>query len=89
MKYLLLKKVCIENDLGGTEILPKGKYKIIVTKQWDDYECGIRGIGTLVNKKDIEVSRKAGTTIYTPKKKFHPETVYWSEFDIIERKRKI
>jgi hypothetical protein len=73
--------VCINNDQGGTEFLPVGTYLVKVTDTWHDYEIGSRAKGVLVNEKDIEVSRKVGTTKFHPKEKYYPERVYFSTDD--------
>ncbi len=61
----ILNTVSIKNDVGGTGELPIGNYRVQITKTWHDYETGQRCIATLLDPKDIEVSRKAGTTGYT------------------------
>lgn len=81
--------VTIKNDVGGTETLPKGRYKVMVTKQWEDYETGQRLIGTLQDEKDIAVARKKGTTghandprmatLVREQKPWDPKVVYFSE----------
>jgi len=58
--------VCITNDVGGTENLPKGRYRVRLTKQWNDYETGQVLHGELIEKDDIAKARKAGTTPWTP-----------------------
>lgn len=89
--------ICINNDLGGTQELPPGRYRVKLEKSWDDYEIGGRCIGTLVDKKDIEIARKAGTTGFTHedikkespkyeipknKKPFQPERVFFGTTEI-------
>ena len=88
VKTVTVREVSILNDTGGTEILPKGRYKVAVTRTWDDYETGGHGAGRLVRDEDIAVARKAGTTGYTPKdfgkygEKMHMEVVKAArEFD--------
>lgn len=66
METIFVKEVCITNDCGGTEILPKGKYEVQVQKSWHDYETGGRGIGKLLDKRDIEKACRIGTTKFTP-----------------------
>jgi hypothetical protein len=58
--------VSVTNDVGGTSALPVGRYAVRITKGWDDYETGRRLIGELLDPKDIETARKAGTTGRTP-----------------------
>lgn len=58
--------VSVTNDVGGHSSLPTGRYAVRITKSWDDYETGRRLIGELLDPKDIETSRKAGTTGHTP-----------------------
>jgi hypothetical protein len=75
----ILNSVSITNDVGGTSELPVGNYRVKVTKAWGDYEIGGRGIGVLLNEKDIKKSRKAGTTPWKEKKgEFDPSIVYFS-----------
>lgn len=54
--------VSVKNDVGGHSNLPEGRYLVRITKAWEDYETGRRLIGELMFQKDIETSRKAGTT---------------------------
>lgn len=89
--------LCISNDLGGTQEMPAGRYRVRLEKSWDDYEIGGRCIGFLVDAKDIETARKVGTTGYTeadlvkkyPKyqpeknpKPFQPERVFFGTTEI-------
>jgi hypothetical protein len=65
-----INSVGIINDAGGSGWMPVGRYRIEVTRTWNDYEIGLRGEGTLLDEADIEIARKAGET-------GHPQ----SEFD--------
>lgn len=58
--------VSVTNNVGGHSSLPVGRYPVRITKAWEDYETGRRLIGELLDPKDIETARKAGTTPYTP-----------------------
>ena len=66
--------VQISNDLGGTSELPDGRYKVgLVTRSGR----GLKGV--LVEGKDLEVARKAGTTGAPPENaNFDPSVVYFS-----------
>lgn len=57
-----ISNIMILNDVGGSSFLPPGRYKVRVTYGFDDDETGRRLHGELVDEKDIEISRKAGTT---------------------------
>jgi hypothetical protein len=57
----LAEGLWIHNDVGGSCELPPGKYRVQVTKVWDDYETGRRCIGKLLDPADIETARKTGT----------------------------
>lgn len=71
--------VHIHNDVGGTGELPPGRYKVRVDRSWDDYETGVRVVGTLIEEADIEIAIAAGTTGYAPPGKvYRPTTVYFS-----------
>jgi hypothetical protein len=58
----VINSVLIKNDVGGTSELPVGSYRVRITKTWGDYETGQRCVGVLLDPKDIERSRRAGTT---------------------------
>jgi len=75
----VFKKVCITNDVGGTEYLPEGRYEVEIEEEWDDYETGIHYKGKLVRKTAINRARKAGTTGY---KLEHYASRYGSESEI-------
>jgi hypothetical protein len=78
---IVLKSFCFSNIGGGTGLSNwdhderfVGKATAIVTKEWEDYECGQRGWAKPdpSDKKLIEyLKRNAGKQI-----------LYWSEFDI-------
>jgi hypothetical protein len=71
--------VCITNDVGGTSMLPPGRYRVEVVRQWHDYETGIRMVGELLDEADWEVARLAGTTGYaTDGVLYAPITVYFA-----------
>lgn len=75
--------VCFNNDVGGTESIKTGTFRVRVTKQWHDYETGWRFVGVLLDKKDLDRFKKVGTTGYAPKgKAYHPELVYFSDREI-------
>lgn len=75
--------LCVDNDLGGTTELPAGRYRVRLEKSWHDYEIGGRCIGILLDQKDIETSRKIGTTEYQPKKAgWRPERVFFGTTEI-------
>lgn len=57
--------VTIKNDIGGSGKLPKGRYLVRIVKEWDDDETGQVLHGVLLDEKDIEKARKAGTTPWT------------------------
>jgi hypothetical protein len=58
--------VHITNNVGGTAYLPVGYYRVRLLESWYDDETGMRCIGELLDPKDIETARKAGTTRFTP-----------------------
>lgn len=62
----ILNSVSLSNDVGGTSELPVGNYRVKVTRHWTDGEIGDRCAGFLLDPQDIETSRIAGTTGYTP-----------------------
>ena len=71
--------LCFDNDLGGTECAPIGSYRIKIDRTFQDYETGRRGVGVLVDEKDIETLRQLGTTAFFPKKvDWNPAKVYFS-----------
>lgn len=91
-----ISDIMIFNDVGGSSFLPPGRYKVRVVHGFDDYETGVRLHGELLDEKDIEIARKAGTTGYAGKvkgarsglelidrdqKKFNPKKVYFSGRD--------
>jgi hypothetical protein len=82
---IVLKSFCFSNKAGGTGMSDSkwdeifvGNAQAIVTKEWEDYECGQRGWATPhpSDKNLIEyLKRNAGKQV-----------IYWSEFDIIDIK---
>lgn len=58
--------VTMVNDVGGTDFLPHGSYRVRIVKGWDDYETGRRLVGELLDPSDVETARKVGTTGFTP-----------------------
>jgi len=58
--------ISIINDAGGTTDLPPGTYRVRLLEHWYDDETGIRCIGELLDERDIETARRAGTTGYKP-----------------------
>ena len=79
------KHVCIRNDVGGTEFLPKGRYRVEITRGWDDYETGRRLVGKLLDKEDVKTAVKVGTTQSKPKLVgWEPEVVYFSGYNFEE-----
>ena len=52
----------ITNDVDGTEILPKGRYRVRITEGWEDYETGGHAKGYLLEDKAIAEARRRGTT---------------------------
>ncbi len=73
------------NDVGGTVEMPKGRYRVKIVKEFDDYETGHVMHGILLDKKDIETARKVGTTVYSSDKKTFlnpPKVMFYStEFE--------
>lgn len=79
-----LKEFCYDNKAGGTAMSNWNhdeKYldpiKVVVTKEWDDYECGQRGWAT----PDIKDKKLIA---YLERNAKRPFVIYWSEFDIIK-----
>lgn len=71
--------VYANNDVGGTMALPPGRYRVSVDRSWDDYETGVRAVGTLLDEADIEVAIETGTTSYAPEGTvYRPTTVYFT-----------
>lgn len=58
--------VTVQNDVGGHSALPKGRYRVRITKAFDDYETGCVLHGELVEERDLAAARRAGITGYTP-----------------------
>jgi hypothetical protein len=82
---VLVSEVCVTNDVDGTEILPKGRYKVRVTEGWKDYETGGHAKGFLLEEKDIVEARKRATTGLKPtNRNFDPSRVYFFTSDIIK-----
>lgn len=59
--------VTLTNDMGGTQEMPKGRYKVRIVEAWEDDETGQRMRGELLDEKAVAKARKAGTTPFTPK----------------------
>ena len=80
---IVLKEFAFSGPRGGTGMSNwdhderfVGNAHAVVTKEWEDYECGQRGWATPhpSDKNLIEyLNRNAGKQV-----------IYWSEFDIIE-----
>lgn len=62
----VLNGVCIRNDVGGTGELPVGTYRVRIVRSWHDEEIGWRCVGELLDAADVEASRRAGMTGYSP-----------------------
>ena len=84
--------VMILNDVGGSNWLPPGRYRVRVTHGFHDYETGDRLHGELLDEKDVKLARKIGTTghakeakgarlgldlIDPDQRKFNPRKVYF------------
>ncbi len=63
---LFVEEAMILNDIGGSTMLPQGRYRIKVESTFYDEETGIRIIGHLTEKLDIERARREGTTGFKP-----------------------
>lgn len=76
-----------------------GKAVLKITQLWDDYECGIRGWADPVNqelkdylkrnaKQTLDISKfpivEDGKMVYS-ETHIPANTVFWSEFDIVEK----
>ncbi|MFA5398335.1 MAG: hypothetical protein WC346_20145 [Methanogenium sp.] len=71
-----------DNKAGGTGMSNwqydpkfKGTAKVLITKEWDDYETGQHGIGT-----PIQQDKKLIKYLYDNAKNYN---VYVSEFDVV------
>lgn len=80
----IINTVGIVNDVGGSSELPPGRYRVRVVRTWHDYEIGDRAEGVLLDDADVEVSRRAGTTDWTPE---HYEREYPTQTALAERAR--
>jgi hypothetical protein len=60
------RTLTILNDVGGSEQLPTGNYRVRLITSWFDYETGVRCIGELIDLEDIETALQTGTTGFTP-----------------------
>jgi hypothetical protein len=82
------ESVSINNDVGGTEFLPKGRYRVKIVHSFEDYEVGQRLHGHLLDEKDRAVAKKVGTTKYAPKgKKYAPRKVYFHANQFVQEVR--
>ncbi len=71
--------VYFNNDVGGTSALPAGRYRVQVDRSWDDYETGVRVVGTLLDEADIETAIKTGTTGHaTTTDPYRPTKAYFA-----------
>lgn len=67
------------NDVSGTSKLPRGRYRVHLTREWDDYETGQRMVGILLDDEDLETARRIGTTGYSESDMpYAPSEVYFS-----------
>jgi hypothetical protein len=61
-----MNSVTLTNDVGGTGELPVGLYRVEVVSSHRDSETGRWVRGRLLDPRDVEAARAAGTTGYTP-----------------------
>ena len=73
-----VKSYCYNNKHGGTEIVENERVDCIITKGWEDYECGRRYHAVPIDP--YLLSRKDA---HTPGKE---DIIYISEFDIVQIK---
>lgn len=52
--------VSFSNDVGGTAVLPEGRYRVTIIHGFTDEETGRVLHGRLMDPKQIEVARQAG-----------------------------
>lgn len=96
---VVLKKIAIDNQVGGTEFIT-AIVQARITNKFYDYEIGQRYIGELFRNEDIELSIETGKTQYLPEhykkygedhyqktlkayNNYNPKKVYFSRFDIL------
>jgi hypothetical protein len=58
--------VTVQNDVGGHSALPPGRYRVQITKTFEDYETGRVLHGELQEERDVAAARRSGTTGFTP-----------------------
>ena len=78
-------KVSALNDVGGTCEVPAGRYAVVVTRSWYDYEVGNRYVGQLTSQADVDRLAGAARTPFEPKKAgWDPSVVYFSDDAIVQ-----
>jgi hypothetical protein len=74
---LSLDSVYFNNDVGGTEQLPAGRYRVCVLRSFDDPECGQRVVADLLEEAGIAIAKAAGTTGSGDPTTYRPTRVYF------------
>ena len=73
---IIANQIEFDNNVGGTVLL-EGTFKVRLASGSNDYETGITFKGKLFRKSDIEKTRKAGTTSFTPENYKHFEKSHY------------
>lgn len=60
-----VKNPWTSNQVGGT-VKIHGTVHAKIVKKWEDWETGTRYIGELFEDADVDLSREAGKTTFTP-----------------------
>lgn len=69
--------VTFSNDVGGTEFMPAGRFRVRIVKTFEDYETGQVVHGELLEAKDRARAKKAGTTGFAKGKRYDPRVVHF------------
>ena len=64
-EIVVVENPYVKNQVGGTSQLI-GKVKAKIVEAWEDYEIGSRYIGKLFEEEDINKSKEAGKSSFTP-----------------------